>query len=57
MLELSKIIELLQDRRPGVVARETGVHVNTIIKIKKGGTPNPTYDTWKALSDYFTKNQ
>lgn len=54
MMTLSEIREALKDRRPGMVAEAIGVRTNTIIDIRQGRTPNPSYETVKALSDYLT---
>jgi len=55
MLTLDKIREALLDRRPSVVADAVGVRVATIIDIRDGNTPNPSYATVKALSDYLSR--
>lgn len=52
MLDLETIRKLLKDRRIDVVATETGLHVNTISKVKAENS-NPTYKTLKAVSDYL----
>jgi len=36
-----------------MVARETGLHVNTVTYIRDGMSKNPVYSTLKALSDYL----
>lgn len=53
MLTLEQIKDLLQDRRPAVVAKATGVHVNTVLSIRDSDDPNPTYKVYAALSNYF----
>lgn len=53
MLTLEKIRMLLQDRTMTVVAEATGVHHQTIMRIKTGEAKNTSYQTVKALSDYF----
>jgi len=55
MLTLEEIRELLQDRRLMVVAQRTGLHYNTLLKIRDN-TSSPSYEAVKALSDYFTAN-
>jgi hypothetical protein len=53
MLTLEQIKELLKDRRIGMLADATGVHVNTIRDIRDNPDSNPTYKVLVALSDYF----
>lgn len=36
-----------------MVADATGIHYATIQAIKSGRVKNPSYETAKALSDYF----
>ncbi|MGC9216636.1 helix-turn-helix domain-containing protein [Acidithiobacillus sp.] len=50
--ELSKA---LQDRRISVVSKATGLHQNTLRKIRNGENLNPTYKVIKTLSDYLEK--
>lgn len=53
MLTLDQIREALHDRYPGIVAQATGLHYNTVNKIKNGTATNVGYKTLKALSDYL----
>jgi len=53
MLTLQEISDRLADRRIPVVAKATGLHYNTIAKVRNGGG-NPSYSVLKALSDYLT---
>ncbi len=53
MLTLDQIVHLLGDRRIDVVAEKTGIHRNTISKIKSGENENPTYYVLQKLSDYL----
>ena len=53
MLTLKQVREALQDRRLSVVAKETGLHVNTIMHIRDNPDANPTYRVLVALSDYL----
>lgn len=53
MLTLQDIVDMLQDRRPSVVAKACGLRVATVIDIAKGRTKNPSYETVKALSEYL----
>lgn len=54
MLTLDKIRHKLADRRLDVVAGVTGIHRNTLGGIRAGRISNPSYDTVRRLSDYFT---
>jgi hypothetical protein len=51
MMTLGQIQECLKDRRPGAVAEKTGLHVNTILRIRNGGIPS--YAVAVALSEYL----
>ena len=53
MLTLEQIRAALYDRRVDVVAQATGLHYNTVFKVRSGENENPTYRVIKALSDYF----
>lgn len=53
MLELNKIIELLQDRKLSKVAENTGIHYNTLRAIRDQKNINPTYKVVVALSEYL----
>lgn len=53
MMTIEEIKQQLSDRRVDVVSQATGVHYNTVYKIKTGKNINPTYNVIKALSDYF----
>lgn len=53
MLELAWIREGLIDRRPGIVAERTGLHINTIIKIRDGKETNPKLETLNRLACYL----
>ncbi len=53
MMTLEQIRAQLQDRRPYMVAKETGLHFNTVRSIRDDPTANPTYKALKALSDYL----
>jgi len=43
----------LADRRPGIVAERTGLHVNTIIRIRDGKEQNPKIETLNRLASYL----
>jgi transcriptional regulator with XRE-family HTH domain len=43
----------LLDRRPKVVAERTGLHVNTITRIRDGRENNPKIDTLNRLARYL----
>jgi hypothetical protein len=53
MLSLCKIKEKLKDRRVDIVAKETGLHYNTVRMVRDDPKANPTYRVIKALSDYL----
>lgn len=53
MLSLCKIKEKLKDRRVEIVAKETGLHYNTVRIVRDDPNANPTYRVIKALSDYL----
>jgi hypothetical protein len=57
MLTLEQIREALRDRRPGLVAEATGLHLNTVRDVRDNPTANPTYKVLKALSDYLTHRE
>lgn len=53
MMTLEKIRQALKDRRPSIVARSTGLHINTVARIRDGQNTNPSYDVVVALSNYL----
>jgi len=53
MLTLEQIRQELADRRPGMVAEATGLHINTVRDIRDNIEANPTYRVIEALSNYF----
>lgn len=54
MLDIGRIQTLLADRNAAEVARRTGLHINTVRKIRLGEyKQNVTFRTLKALSDYL----
>lgn len=57
MLTLEQIRHALRDRRPGMVAEATGLHLNTVRDVRDNPDANPTYKVLKALSDYLTQHQ
>lgn len=57
MLTLEQIREALRDRRPGLVADATGLHLNTVREVRDNPEANPTYKVLKALSDYLTRRE
>lgn len=52
-MTLEQVREALLDRRIDLVADATGLHYNTIQRIRKNTQDNPSYKAVKALSDYF----
>lgn len=53
MVEIDWIRNALLDRRPKVVAERTGLHVNTIIRIRDGKEENPKIQTLNLLTAYL----
>lgn len=53
-MTLEEIQEALRDRRVNVVARETGIHPNTVMNIRDGKT-DPIYSNVQKLSEYLSK--
>lgn len=53
MLTLPEVVQQLQDRKLSKVAEATGVHENTLRRIRDGQQQNPAYETLKAVSDYL----
>lgn len=53
MLTIDKIRALLADRRLDIVSEATGVHRNTLARIRSGENENPHYDTIAKLSAYL----
>ncbi len=53
MMTLDQIRDALKDRRPAMVAQSTGLHVNTVMRIRDGMNTYPTYEVVAALSDYL----
>lgn len=56
MMTLNDIRLALIDRRIGLVAQATGLHVNTIRDLRDSENTNPSYRVLVALSDYLEKN-
>lgn len=55
MMLLDDIIKSLHDRKPKVVAQESGLSYQTVWRIARGDVKNVNYDTARRLSDYLTK--
>ena len=55
MLTLKEIRSALGDRRLDVVAEATGLHPNSIARIRDGKNENPRHETIEALSRYLTQ--
>ena len=53
MLTFEQIVCRLQDRRLDAVALATGLHPNSIARIRDGKNVDPKMSTLKLLSDYF----
>jgi transcriptional regulator with XRE-family HTH domain len=57
MLTLEQIKDRLDDRVIAAVAARTGIHRNTLDRIKSGANKNPTYHILSRLSDYLEENK
>ena len=57
MMTLDEIRMKLHDRRPGIIAKATGLHPLTIQLIRDGKQQNPSYNTLCLLSKYFEAQQ
>jgi len=53
MTDLHWIRQALADRRPGIVAQKTGLHINTIIRIRDADDQNPKLKTLEKLASYL----
>ncbi len=53
MVEIEWIRRALLDRRPSIVAERTGLHVNTITRIRDGKEDNPKIRTLNLLAIYL----
>jgi hypothetical protein len=53
MLALQQIREALQDRTISKVSRATGLHPNTVRKVRNNPHANPTHRVLLALSSYL----
>ena len=53
MLTPDQIKEKLKERVPGIVAKATGLHLNTIYKLKNGESIDTSYETMVKISAYF----
>jgi N-acetylmuramic acid 6-phosphate (MurNAc-6-P) etherase len=53
MMTLEEIKTQLQDRRVDIVAQATGLHYNSVQRIRSGANSNPSYNVMKLLSDYL----
>jgi len=53
MADLTESVDALKDRRLPVVAKATGIHVNTVRAIARGENTSPRYNTILELSDYL----
>jgi transcriptional regulator with XRE-family HTH domain len=56
-MDINKMRRLLVDRRLDIVSDATGVHVNTISRIRDGKTENPSYKAFEALRKYLEDDQ
>lgn len=56
MMKLEDIRGLLKDRRVSIVAKETGIHFNTIREVRDNQDANPTYRVMTKLTEYLEGN-
>jgi DNA-binding phage protein len=56
MMTLEQIRDGLRDRKLKMVAKETGLHYHTLLRIAQDKDTNPTIDTVQRISDYLTKS-
>lgn len=56
-MTLESIRSALLDRRPSMVSKATGLHVNTIRAIRDNPNANPTNRVMLALSAYLEARQ
>jgi DNA-binding phage protein len=56
MMTLEQIRDGLRDRKLKMVAKETGLHYHTLLRIAQDEDTNPTIDTVQRISDYLTKS-
>jgi len=52
---LDWIKSALADRRVSIVSEKTGLHPNTIARIRDGKNENPTLETLNKLAVYLTE--
>ena len=53
MMDLQQIRDALADRRLDIVAKATGLHPNSVGRIRDGRNLNPKASTLEALSRYL----
>ncbi len=53
MRTLDELKRLLTDRRITQISEATGLHRNTLARIRDGRQPNPTYHVMARLDAYF----
>ena len=53
MMSLQQIRDALADRRLDIVAKATGLHANSVGRIRDGRNVNPKASTLEALSRYL----
>jgi DNA-binding phage protein len=53
MLTVKEIREKLKECNLNAVSRDTGLHIQTLYKIKNE-SPDPRHSTVRILSEYFT---
>lgn len=52
-MTLEQIVAALKDRRIDMVSEATGLHYQTVMKVRNGDSKNPSNDTMRALEAYL----
>lgn len=53
-MTIEEIVKALENKKPSVVSRDTGVKAATIRGIARGANKNPTYNVYTALVKYLS---
>lgn len=56
-MTIEEIRRRLQDRRPGAIAKATGLTAITVARIRDGKYSDPKHSTIVLLSAYFEEHQ
>ena len=55
-MDIRQSLDLLHDlpyEEVERMAKSTGLHINTLLMIRKGGTSNPRLETCERIAEYF----